>query len=117
MTVLALEKTLAGQQIDLLRQLAGVLSGHPLGASFRLMFAPPDPQVAEDEILAQTVTADGVIELRPRKIAALTPDDVLHTMQVLDPADTDFTDYGRGPRVAYCEEIRRPNGDRGHLQG
>ncbi|MFE7122210.1 hypothetical protein ACFU99_42960, partial [Streptomyces sp. NPDC057654] len=107
-------EALAGQQIDLLRRLADVLSGHPLGASFRLLAAPTTP-VAVDEVLVQTVTAEGVIELRPRKITDLAPDDVLHTTQVLDPADTDFTDYSHHPRADICMTTQRPDGSTGHL--
>ncbi|MFE7122209.1 hypothetical protein ACFU99_42955 [Streptomyces sp. NPDC057654] len=106
---------LAEQEADLVHQLIQVQEQHPLGASFRLVIGAPAPQTVADEVLVQTVNAEGVIELRPRKITDLAPDDLLHTTQVLDPADTDFTDYGLAPRADWCRGIQRPDGTTGHL--
>lgn len=93
MTAMSTE-TLVSSQSDLLQQLAAVLANHPAGASFRLMFAPTGVEVAEDEVLVQVINAErGVIELVPRKLDDLSLDDTVHTTQVINPQDEDFTKY------------------------
>lgn len=102
MTAMSTE-TLVGSQSDLARQLAAVLADHPAGDSFRLMFAPADVEVAEDEVLVQAVNAErGVIELIPRKLDALGLDEVVHATQVLDPGDGDFSEYAATPMAGSC---------------
>lgn len=114
MTV-AVDPTLVGQQIDLLGKLNEVLRQHSAAASFRLVFAPTEMALAEDEVLVQVANADrGVVELHPRKVADLTPDDIIHTTQAIDIADDTIALVGsRGG--GDCWPIKNPNGQTGHL--
>jgi hypothetical protein len=95
--------TLASSQADLIRRIAEVLADHPAGGSFRLLFAPHDLSVAEDEVLIQVTNEDrGVIELHPRKVDDLDLNDVVHATQVLDPSDAEFNKYAESPKAASC---------------
>lgn len=116
MTTLGLETpTLVSQEADLFRRLQQVLSGHPAGDAFRLMLAPAALAVADDEALVQTVnTTTGTIELHPRKLAELSPSDVLHATQVIDPADEDFGRYAASPMALSCYGATAPGGKRTH---
>ncbi|MFE4535815.1 hypothetical protein ACFRKB_12120 [Streptomyces scopuliridis] len=87
--------------IDLIKEVNHVISRHEAGSSFRLLFAPVELRVADDEIFVQTVSPEGVVELRPRKIAELGPDDIIHATQSVDPGDAAFY-AARGPHDRSC---------------
>ncbi|PGH46937.1 hypothetical protein [Streptomyces sp. Ru87] len=115
MTITAPE-TAVEQRTDLMRQLTDVLRQHPLGGLFTLMVAPPELDIAEDEVLVQVVNGGSrVVELHPRKVSAVRPEDVLHATQVVDPCDAPLLDYAAHPQANNCHPITRPDGSTGHL--
>ncbi|MGA5703058.1 hypothetical protein [Peterkaempfera bronchialis] len=100
--------TLAGQQVDLLRQLKELA-----GPGFQIMFAPAEVRIADDEILVQVVDADrGVVELHPRKLDKISLGDVIHATQVVDEA---FSALAGQPRAAHCWVQDHSDGGRSHL--
>ncbi|MEE4543498.1 hypothetical protein V2S66_16145 [Streptomyces sp. V4-01] len=104
MTILA-EDTLVAQEADLLGRLKAILDGHPAGAAFRLLLAPADLPVADDEVLVQEIDTDrGVVELHPRKLSDVNLDDVLHAAQVIDPADQALALHAGSPRAEWCKD-------------
>ncbi|MBV7674207.1 hypothetical protein STHAL_32685 [Streptomyces halstedii] len=110
MTTTATE-TIAHQDADLLQRLHSVLSDHPAGSAFRLLFAPQGVSVGADEILVQkTDPARGVIELHSCKISDLTPTDVPHPSQVVPLSDTDFVRYTQQPEATTYVKLSNPSG-------
>ncbi|MFF2374792.1 hypothetical protein ACFVUW_10450 [Streptomyces xiamenensis] len=80
--------TRSGNAFDtLLREVNEVLERH--GASgFRLIYGGGELPSAGEQILVQTTDPHtGAIILHPRKAADLTPHDLIHSSQVIDPAD------------------------------
>jgi hypothetical protein len=78
--------------MDMIQQLAKVLTDHPDGNAFRLMFAPAGITIGEDEVLVQhTDPETRSIVLRPCKIAEVEAADVLYIDQPI--ADKPFTEH------------------------
>lgn len=115
MTVLATEPQVE-QHANLMQQLHDVLKQHEIGGAFRLMFVPSELEVSDDEVLVQAVNTErGVVEIRPCKLSELTPGEVLHATQVIDPSDEPLIARGPGPFGKDCKASLRLNGSRGHL--
>ncbi|QEU93370.1 hypothetical protein [Streptomyces kanamyceticus] len=115
MTTLAPE-SLVSQHIELTQKLQAVLREHPLGGGFRLLVAPRQLELADDEVLVQAVDpAQRTVELRPCKIAEMDADAVLHATQVLDPCDQALWAYAAQLRRSTCGAFRRGDGSTGHL--
>ncbi|MFD5385546.1 hypothetical protein [Streptomyces sp. NPDC056669] len=115
MTVLATEPQVE-QHANLMQQLHDVLKQHEIGGAFRLMFVPSVMQISDDEVLVQAVNAERrVVEIRPRKLTELTPGDVLHATQVIDPSDEPLIVHARGSFGGDCKASKRPDGSTGHL--
>ncbi|MGW4731864.1 hypothetical protein ACWEQC_22320 [Streptomyces shenzhenensis] len=107
---------LVRQQIQsLLGELNQALNRHPVGGAFRLLYAPADLDLPADTVLVQAINDDrGVIELQPRQISDLAPDDVLHMTQVLDPSDTALSTHAEQLQARSCQATKRPDGSTGH---
>jgi hypothetical protein len=116
-TILAgnIEGTLVAQEADLLGRLKAMLDDHPAGAAFRLLLAPADVPVADDEVLVQEIDTDrGVVQLRPRKVSDVHLGDVLHDTQIVN-LDEDFARYAAMPVAAYCWKKDRRDGRVAHF--
>ncbi|MGP4046841.1 hypothetical protein [Streptomyces sp. 2A115] len=95
--------TLVEQQAGLFRELNAVLHRHPIGAALRLLLMPGELALGVDEVLVQEVDAERrVVELRPRHLADLRPEDVLHATRVLDPADHALNEHALQARASDC---------------
>ncbi|MEU0722809.1 hypothetical protein [Streptomyces sp. NPDC006140] len=115
MTVLA-SGTLVEQQAELMRQLNDVLKQHEIGRDFRIMFAPPQLDVAEDEVLVQVVNPEKrMVEIHPRRLTELHLGDTIHATQVIDPSDEAFGNYSTSQRATTYLKTTRPDGSKGHL--
>ncbi|MGW4890237.1 hypothetical protein [Streptomyces murinus] len=91
------------QQISLFRDLREVLDRHPFGGAVRLMYAPQELPLADDEVLVQEIDADHrVMHLRPVRLSDVGSGVVLHETQVLDPADRALSDYAQTTSAKGC---------------
>lgn len=99
----ALDDMLHGAQVSLLRQINAVVSGHPAGSDFIVLFAPVELTVADGAVLVQVLDPERrVVELRVRPLACVALDDVLHATQMLTPADSVFGSYAAAPPIVTC---------------
>nr|WSZ96840.1 hypothetical protein OH820_15270 [Streptomyces sp. NBC_00857] len=111
-----MSETLAGRHIDFLNQLNDMMKQSGVGIPLQIILTLAEVEVAADEVLIQVVNpARGIVELHPRKIAALDLGDVIHATQVMDPGDFAFSEYASSTRNSQCHAYTRPNGTQGHL--
>lgn len=75
---------------EVLWEVNRLLASHPLGSNYALTAKTSGFQIAQDEVLVQTVDAESrQITLRPKRISELTINDVLAEVGQLDPADAE----------------------------
>ncbi|QNT91834.1 hypothetical protein HEP81_01505 [Streptomyces griseofuscus] len=88
---------------NLLHDVNGLLAGHPLGAAFRLLYAPSELDLDAGEVLVQEVdAARRVVQLRPVRLSEVDRRDVLHETQVVNPQDGALIAHAQAASIKGC---------------